>query len=96
MKTFPEYLAEASGHTVYYRGTNNSNEDQLVKSRQLRPSLNHITNKRERGISVSDVPDVGKYFDFMYMLTGTEVGEGADGEPLLDPNTVEFIKWVKK
>lgn len=95
MKTFRDYLAEARGLRIYYRGTNNPHEDQLVKTRQLRPSLNHLTNKREMGISVSDVPDVGNYFDFMYTLTGTEVGEGADGEPLLEPKSVEFIKWIR-
>lgn len=80
---------------IYYRGTNNPNEDQLVRTKQLRPSLNHITNKREQGISVSDVPDVGKYFNHLYKLTGKEIGIGADGEPLLDPTTIEFIGWVR-
>lgn len=79
---------------IYYRGTNNPNEDQLVRNKQLRPSLNHITNKREKGISVSDVPDVGGYFDYLYTLTGDEIGLGADGEPLLDPTTIEFIQWI--
>lgn len=83
-------------NTIYYRGTNNPDEDQLVRDKELRPSLNHITNKREKGISVSDVPDVGKYFRYLYKLTGKEIGIGADGEPLLDPTTVEFIGWVSK
>lgn len=81
---------------IYYRGTNNPTEDQLVRNKQLQPSLNHITNKREKGISVSDVPGVGKYFDYLYTLTGEEIGLGADGEPLLDPTTIEFIGWISK
>jgi hypothetical protein len=96
MKTFKDYLIEASGQKTYFRGTNNPKEDELVKSKELRPSLNHITGKRERGISVSDVPDVGNYFHYMYAITGSEVGEGADGEPLLDPKTIEFVKWIKR
>lgn len=95
MKSFKAFLAEESSQKVYFRGTNNSKEDELVKSKQLRPSLNHITNKREIGVSVSDVPDVGNYFQYLYKVTGTEVGTGADGEPLLDPKTIEFVKWVK-
>ena len=79
---------------IYYRGTNNPNEDSLVKNKQLQTYLNHITNKREKGISVSDVPDVGKYFNYLYTLTGKEIGIGADGEPLLDPTTIEFIEWI--
>ena len=80
---------------IYYRGTNNRDEDQLVRAKQLRASLDHTTNKREKGISVSDVADVGKCFNYLYKLTGKEIGLGSDGEPLLDPTTVEFINWMK-
>lgn len=90
-----KYNEIEKSNKIYYRGTNNPNESQLVRTKQLRPSLNHITNKREQGISVSDVPDVGKYFNYLYTLTGKEIGIGADGEPLLDPTTIEFIGWVR-
>lgn len=96
MKLFNDYLTEEYSRKTYFRGTNNPNEDELVKRKELRPSLNHITNKREIGISVSDVPDVEKYFDYLYTITGIEVGEGADGEPLLDPKTIKFVKWIKR
>ena len=79
---------------TYYRGTNNPNEETLIRTQQLRNSLNHLTGELERGISVSDVNSVGEYFQYLYKLTGAEVGIGADGEPLLDPTSVKFIKWV--
>lgn len=95
-KAFKDYLSEVKQRKkIYYRGTDNHDEDVLVGNKTLLPSLNHITNDREIGISVSDVPSVSKYFKYMYKLTGKEVGEGSDGEPLLDPATIEFIKWVK-
>jgi hypothetical protein len=83
-----------SKQQIYYRGTNNPNEDSLIKNKEIRPSLDHITQKREQGLSVSDVPSVGKYFKYLYKLTGKEIGLGADGEPLLDIDTVEFINWI--
>lgn len=81
---------------VYYRGTNNKNEPDLITSGKLRPSIDHLTGKSESGVSVSDVPDVGKYFQYLYKVTGTELSSvGSDGEPLLDPETMKFVKWVK-
>lgn len=81
---------------VYYRGTDNKDEPALISSGTLRPSTDHLSGKTEAGVSVSDVPDVGKYFRYMYKVTGTELPEvGSDGEPLLDPNTMKFVDWVK-
>lgn len=96
MKSFIEYLTEAAQRKTYYRGTNNPDEDRLVTTKSLRPSTNHITRQREVGISVSDVPDVGNHFKYLYKLSGIEIGEGSDGEPLLDPLSVIFIEWVKR
>ena len=78
----------------YYRGTNNKSEEDLIKSGDMRPSLNHIDKSREKGLSVSDTDNVGKYFKYLYKLRGTEVGEGSDGEPLLDVDSLEFVNWV--
>lgn len=81
---------------VYYRGTDNNDEPALISSGTLRPSTDHLSGKTEAGVSVSDVPDVGKYFRYMYKVTGTELPEvGSDGEPLLDPKTMKFVDWVK-
>lgn len=97
MKTLKDYIAEAEApKKVYYRGTDNPNEDKLVRSKTLRASTNNITKKPEAGISVSDVDTVGDYFDYLYTLTGTEIGLGSDGEPLLDPDSISFVKWVKR
>lgn len=81
--------------TTYFRGTNNPDEESLIRNKQLRSSVNHLTNAPERGISVSDVDSVGKYFRYLYRLTGKEIGTGTDGEPLLDPTTVSFLGWIK-
>jgi dihydroxyacetone kinase len=79
---------------IYYRGTNNPDEDSLIKNKEIRHSLNHITQKRELGLSASDVPSVGRHFKFLYTLTGKEIGLGADGEPILDIDSIEFINWI--
>lgn len=96
MKTFKDYLVEAEQEKVYYRGTNNPDEEMLVRNRTLRASVNQVTKQPEKGISASDVPSVGEYFKYLYVLTGKEVGEGSDGEPLLDPSSVSFVRWVKQ
>jgi len=78
----------------YFRGTDNGHEEILVHNKQLRPSTNQLSGARERGISVSDTDDVRHYFRYLYILTGNEVGIGSDGEPLLDPKTIQFVRWV--
>lgn len=82
--------------SVYYRGTDNISEPDLIKSGQLRNSTNKLTAKEESGVSVSDVPDVKAHFKHMYKVTGKEVGIGSDGEPLLDPKTMKFVNWVNE
>ena len=79
----------------YYRGTNNKSEVDLIKSGEIRPSLNHLSKGYEKGLSVSDTDSVGKYFKYLYKLRGKEVGEGSDGEPLLDIGSLEFVKWIE-
>jgi hypothetical protein len=81
---------------IYYRGTDNLEEEKLVKNKTIRPSINHLTNKPEKGLSVSDTKSVGKHFKYMYSLTGKEIGEGSDGEPILDISSIKFIRWIKK
>jgi hypothetical protein len=71
---------------LFYRWTNNTNEHHLAKTRTLRPSRNHRTQERERGLSVA----TGLWFIYYsrnrygYLVRGRCVGTGADGEPLLD------------
>ena len=78
----------------YYRGSN-IDEKSLIDSGQLHLSKNHLTNKSEIGISVSDTPKILLYFKYVCVVTGKEIGEGSDGEPLLDPKTMKFVRWVK-
>lgn len=78
----------------YYRGSNHDEKD-LIDNNQLNPSINHLTNKKEIGVSVSDTPKIMSYFKYVCIVTGKEIGEGSDGEPLLDPKTIKFVRWVK-
>lgn len=80
--------------SVYYRGTNNRNEDKLIATETIHCSVNHLTNSKELGLSVSDVSSIKHYFKFMYELSGVEIGIGADGEPLLDITSLKFIRWI--
>jgi hypothetical protein len=103
ISTLPRSLIEeakkvlsGTHYKTYYRGTNNKKEEHLIASGNLRNSTNHVTGEKENGLSVSDTPSVGKYFSYMYELTGKEIGTGSDGEPLLDTNTIKFIRWVNE
>ena len=80
----------------YYRGTDNRNEPRMIADKTIKPSVNHLTGNYEKGLSVSDVPDVEKYFAYMYEIEGTEIGEGSDGEPLLDLDSLKFIRWINR
>lgn len=99
INTLPQSLIDTAKKILtkktYYRGTDNPNEKKLIEEKSIRPSINHITGKPEKGLSVSDVPSVSKYFNYMYSLTGDEIGSGSDGEPLLSLESVKFIKWIK-
>lgn len=87
--TFKQWLVE-TGTRYYYRGTNNADEPELIKSGLIRPSINHLTGDYEIGLSVSDVEEpLMKYFKYVYKVTGKEIGLGSDGEPLLDIKTVK-------
>ncbi|MDB4378628.1 minor capsid protein [bacterium] len=77
---------------VYYRGTNNPDEIELVKAGTIRKSKNQLTGAYEEGLSVSDVEaPLKKYFKYTYRVTGKEVGLGSDGEPLLDVNSLKIV-----
>jgi len=80
----------------YYRGTNNIHEPELIKNKQLRASKNHISGKHESGLSVSDTLHISNFFKYVYKVSGREIGIGSDGEPILDIESIKFIKWVKK
>lgn len=95
-KVLSESNSTQESNKIYYRGTDNPDEQELVTSGKLNPSINHETGKPEVGVSVSDVSSVGKYFKFLYKVSGKELQHlGSDGEPLLDPKSMKFIEWVK-
>jgi len=75
----------------YWRATNNKNEIKLIKTGELRPSLNHADNTREKGLSVTDhlgyVAMAG--YKYGYRVRGEVIGTGSDGEPILDITTLE-------
>ena len=74
---------------LYYRGTNNENEINLIKNKSIMNSLNHITGIREIGLSVSDtMMPIIDYYEYVYTVNGIEIGIGSDGEPLLDIETL--------
>lgn len=68
---------------VFYRATNNKNEISLIKSGELKPSTNHLTGEVENGLSVWDRPE-NMGCDYSYKISGTVIGYGSDGEPVLD------------
>lgn len=80
----------------YFRGTNNFNELKLIKYKLLAPSKNHITKKYEKGLSVSDTFYIANFYKYVYKISGVEIAIGSDGEPVLDLNTIKFVKWIKK
>lgn len=88
-------INEIAGYTqVYYRGTNNPNEPELIRNKQIKLSHNHLTADNEAGLSVSDTIKIKRYFKYVYLVSGNEVGLGSDGEPLLDIQSLKFIKWI--
>ena len=92
---------------LYYRGTNDKKEVDYILQNTLNPSKNHKNGKKEDGLSVADVfndktgiavsstyEQLLKYFKYVYIVSGNEVGIGSDGEPLLDISSLEFVNWI--
>lgn len=76
----------------YFRFTNNPKELDLAKSGALRPSMNHADGFMEKGLSVADGPHYGAVgYKYGYPVMGRHVGWGSDGEPLIDPKTVNVL-----
>ena len=89
-----EKLHEEKHGKGFWRSTNNAKEHELAKSGELKHSLNHVENFREEGLSVSNGLGYSANHDYkhLYRVDGDKVGEGSDGEPLLDPKTIKFGK----
>lgn len=73
----------------FFRGTDNKDEINYLKNGTMRPSTNHMTGEAEDGVSVWEYP---KYsFKYQYRVSGEIVGIGSDGEPVLDPKTIQLV-----
>lgn len=76
----------------YFRFTNNKDEISLAKQGILNPSRNHAEGFTEKGLSVADGPHYGiQGYKYGYPVYGKHVGWGSDGEPLLDPKSLEVL-----
>lgn len=76
----------------FYRLTNNANEAKIAKSGALRPSQNYVDNIIEPGVSVADGPHyAGQGYKYGYRVKGDVVGRGSDGEPVLNPKTIQLL-----
>lgn len=76
----------------FFRFTNNADELAIASKNKLRNSVNHRDGVREAGVSVADGPHYGAQgYKYGYRVKGDVIGYGSDGEPLLDPKTMEVI-----
>lgn len=77
---------------TFWRFTNNPDEINLVKSGQIRNSIDHSSGNIEKGVSVSEHLGYSiAGYKHGYKVKGKVVGYGFDGEPLLDPSTIEVV-----
>jgi len=79
---------------VYYRGTDNPKELEIAKKKQLRPSVNHRTDQKEDGVSVWEKMNYASH-QYTYKIKGKIIGTGSDGEPLLDPSSIEVVSKLE-
>ena len=78
---------------VFYRVTGNKKEIGYVRDGTIKPSVNHMTEETESGLSVWESP---KYADkIMYRVKGDVIDIGADGEPILDVKTIKLLPDLK-
>lgn len=94
VKTEVRRLGGATEPGVFFRGTNNKDEISLLESGKLRNSENHATGEKEDGVSVWDGMNYASH-KYTYKVTGEIVGQGADGEPVLDPKTMKVVGGIK-
>lgn len=80
---------------VFWRFTNNKNEASLAAKKELRPSTDHSSNTQEEGLSVTDGAHYSVFgYKYGYQVRGEVIGYGADGEPLLDVETLEPVTKI--
>lgn len=70
---------------TYWRFTNLKDEIDLARSGKINPSKNHADGILEAGLSVANGPHYGvQGYKYGYLISGSLVGHGSDGEPVLD------------
>lgn len=76
----------------FFRFTNNRGELEIARDGLLRPSMNHVDNVPEAGVSVARGPHYSvNGYKYGYRLKGREIGIGSDGEPLIDPRSIVVL-----
>jgi hypothetical protein len=74
---------------IYIRTNDHIEDYQHLVNGTHRGSINHATGEPEGGLSVARLPEYpAKY---AYYVQGEKIGEGTDGEPLLDLKTIKVI-----
>lgn len=74
---------------IYVRVSDNIKDYEHLVNKTHRGSINHFNGKSENGLSVAKFPETpDKYY---YFIKGEKIGEGTDGEPLLDVNEIEVV-----
>ncbi len=77
------------GDDVYIRVSYSEDDYAHIKKGTHRGSINHATGEEEGGLSVSKKAEIPA--DHAYLVRGKKIGQGTDGEPLLDLATVEVV-----
>ena len=88
---FAVSYAQKAEDGYFFRFTSDKDEFRKIQDGEYTRSVNHQDNRLERGISVSDNMSylaLGAY-DYFYIVSGKVIGRGSDGEPLLEPATME-------
>ncbi len=73
----------------FIRVQNNPNDYRYLKNKEHKGSTNHAKSEGEGGLSVAKHPEFPA--KHAYYVTGRTIGQGADGEPLLDINSAKPI-----
>lgn len=74
---------------VFIRVSNNPEDFKYLKDKTHKGSKDHFRQVEEGGLSVAKSPEIPSKYG--YYVKGKVIGEGTDGEPLLDLGSVEVI-----
>lgn len=86
------YLGGIRKEGHYYRVMGSDKELEYIKKGTIRPSVNHMTGKKEDGLSCWEYPKYGT--GSLVEVKGGLAAIGSDGEPVVDIATLEFVRKV--